>query len=86
MLVIPGRICPREKLSLSVRFPLARTKFVKEIPLTFPLVLRPVVIKLNFGINSGFSVSTPGFHLILSRLGLENLIPFLEGVCISIKV
>ena len=39
MLVIPGQICPREKLSLSVRFPLTRTKFVKEIPLTFPLVL-----------------------------------------------
>ena len=31
---------PKGKLSLSVRFPLARTKFVKEFPLTFPLVLR----------------------------------------------
>ena len=52
--------------------------------LTFSL--RPFVIKLNLGINSGIEVSTPGFHRILSGLGLENLIPFLEGVCISIRV
>ena len=40
MLVISGRMCPREKLCLSVRVSLARTKLVLGIPLTFPLVLR----------------------------------------------
>ena len=39
MLVIPGQMCPGEKLTLSVRVPLAQTKFVKEIPSTFPLVV-----------------------------------------------
>ena len=40
MLLISGWMCPREKLCLSVRVPLAWTKFAIGIPLAFPSVLR----------------------------------------------
>ena len=52
------------------------TRYSISVPTYF---LRSIVIKLNFGINSGFSVSTPDFHLILSGWGCENLIPFWRG-------